>query len=132
MLSGTDRLGRRVSIIGASVLTILLGSAYPFVASPALLLAIGFLLIVAIYILTAILYGVYTSELFPTEVRLRANGICNMFGRGATIVTPFMVVALFRGHGVAGVLALMIALLVVQIIVVAAWGASRQNAASRV
>jgi putative MFS transporter len=117
-----DRLGRRACIIGASVLTIVMGGIYPFVATPAVLLGVGLLLIVGIYILTSILYGVYTSELFPTEVRLRANGICNMFGRGATIVTPFIVVALFRNYGVAGVLALMIGLLIVQIIVVAVWG----------
>jgi MFS transporter, putative metabolite:H+ symporter len=73
-------------------------------------------------VLTAILYGVYTSEIFPTEVRLRANGICNMFGRGATIITPLIVVALFKGYGVGGVLAFMIGLLVLQIIVVAGWG----------
>jgi putative MFS transporter len=117
-----DRLGRRACIIGASVLTIVMGGIYPFVAEPAVLLGVGLLLIVGIYILTSILYGVYTSELFPTEVRLRANGICNMFGRGATIVTPFIVVALFRADGVGGVLALMIGLLIVQIIVVARWG----------
>jgi MFS transporter, putative metabolite:H+ symporter len=118
----TDRLGRRACIIGASILTIVMGAIYPFVATPAVLLGVGLLLIVGIYILTSILYGVYTSELFPTEIRLRANGICNMFGRGATIITPFIVVALFRGYGVAGVLALMIGLLIVQIVVVAMWG----------
>ena len=56
------------------------------------------------------LFGVYTPELFPTEVRLRANGICNTLGRGATIVSPFIVLALFKGYGVAGVLGLMIGL----------------------
>jgi putative MFS transporter len=117
-----DRLGRRPTIIGASAAAIVLGGLYPFVGDPTELLAVGFLLIVAIYILTALLYGVYTAELFPTEVRLRANGICNMFGRGATIFTPFIVVTLFKGYGVAGVLALMIGLLIIQIIVVAVWG----------
>ncbi len=80
------------------------------------------MLIVGIYILTAVLYGVYTTELFPTEVRLRANGLCNMLGRGATVVSPFIVLALFKSYGVQGVLALMIGLLIVQIIVVAIWG----------
>ena len=56
------------------------------------------------------------------EVRLRANGLCNMLGRGATVVSPFIVLALFKSNGVAGVLGLMIGLLVVQIIVVAIWG----------
>jgi putative MFS transporter len=117
-----DRFGRRVSIIGGSLWTIVFGAIYPFVKEPAVVLGIGFLLIVGIYVLTAILYGVYTAELFPTEVRLRANGICNMFGRGATIVTPLIVVALFKVYGVGGVLGFMIGLLVIQIIVVAGWG----------
>jgi MFS transporter, putative metabolite:H+ symporter len=117
-----DRVGRRPMIIGASLWTILFGAIYPFVAAPETLLAVGFLLFIGIYVLTSILYGVYTAELFPTEVRLRANGICNMFGRGATILTPLVVVALFKAYGVAGVLAFMIALLIVQIAVVAHWG----------
>ena len=117
-----DRIGRRKAIIGASLWTILFGAIYPFVAVPQAVLAVGFLLFIGIYVLTSILYGVYTAELFPTAVRLRANGICNMFGRGATIVTPLIVVALFRTYGVPGVLGFMIALLVIQIAVVALWG----------
>ena len=61
-----------------------------------LLLSVGFVLIVAIYVQTALLFGVYTPELFPTEIRLRANGICNTLGRGATVVSPFMVGALLE------------------------------------
>jgi len=117
-----DTLGRRPTIIGASLWTIVFGAIYPFVATPVLVLGIGFLLILGIYVLTSILYGVYTAELFPTELRLRANGICNMFGRGATIVTPLVVVALFQRYGVGGVLSLMIGLLAIQIAVVWAWG----------
>jgi putative MFS transporter len=119
---GADSLGRRPSIIGASVLTILFGAIYPFVSEPWLMLTIGFLLIVSIYVQVAILFGVYTPELFPTDVRLRANGLCNTIGRAATVVSPFIVLALFKAYGVAGVLGLMIGLLIIQIAVVAAWG----------
>ena len=122
-----DLLGRRPSIIGASILTIVFGAIYPFVSEPVYLLAVGFLLIVSIYIQVAILFGVYTPELFPTEVRLRANGICNTIGRAATIVSPFIVVALFQTYGVGGVLSLMIGLLVIQIIVVFLWGVEPRN-----
>ena len=90
----SDAIGRRASIIGASIVTIVSGYIYArFNASadPAIVLAVGFVLMVAIYVQTAILYGVYTPELFPTEIRLRANGICNIFGRGATVVSPFIV-----------------------------------------
>jgi putative MFS transporter len=118
-----DSLGRRKTIIGASVLAIIFGALYPNVSEVWQVLTVGFFLMVAIYILTALLYGVYTSELFPTEVRLRANGICNMFGRGTTIVTAsFVPVVLFGEYGVGGVIAFMIALLIVQIVVVAIWG----------
>ena len=117
-----DQFGRKPTIIGASILSIVAGAIYPYMKDPALLLSVGFVLIVGIYVLTAILYGIYTSELFPTEVRLRANGLCNMLGRGATVVSPFIVLALFKSYGVQGVLGLMIGLLIIQIIVVAIWG----------
>jgi MFS transporter, putative metabolite:H+ symporter len=126
-----DFIGRRASIIGASIATVVLGAIYAtFTAAtaPAIILAIGFLLVLVIYIQVAILFGVYTPELFPTEVRLRANGICNTLGRAATIVSPFVVLWLATGFGMPGVLGLMIALVVVQIIVVWAWGIeSRQR-----
>jgi len=117
-----DRWGRKPTIVGASLITILIGSAYPFITTPAILLAVGFLLIVPIYVLVALLFAIYIPELFPTEVRLRASGICNTFGRGAIIFMPFVVVALFRSHGVAGVLVFMNALLIVQIVVVLTLG----------
>jgi MFS transporter, putative metabolite:H+ symporter len=120
---GADALGRRRTILGATVMTIVFGAIYPFVSEDWQVLTVGFFLIVGIYILTALLYGVYTTELFPTEVRLRANGICNMFGRGTTVVTSsFLIVALFQAFGVGGVLSLMIGLLVIQFFVVLIWG----------
>ena len=104
---GADFLGRRRSIIGCVArdhrVREDLSHASP---RPALLLTIGFLLIVSIYVQVAMLFGVYTPELFPTEVRLRANGICNTLGRGATIVSPFIVVTLLQSYGVGGVLSL--------------------------
>jgi putative MFS transporter len=117
-----DSWGRKPTIVGASLLTILIGSFYPYITNPVMLMVVGFSLIVPIYVLVALLFAIYIPELFPTEVRLRAAGICNTFGRGAIIFTPFIVVALFRSHGVGGVLMFMIALLVVQILVVLTLG----------
>ena len=126
----SDGFGRRISIIAASVLTIISGYIYArfnAASDPAIVLAVGFILIVAIYVQTAILYGVYPPELFPTEIRLRANGICNTFGRGATVISPFIVGALIASSGLPGVIWLMIALVVVQILVVWAWGVEPRN-----
>ena len=60
-------------------------------------------------------------------MRLRANGICNTIGRAATIVSPFIVLALFLNYGLTGVLALMIGLLIIHIIVIAVWGIEPAN-----
>ncbi|HLJ23093.1 MAG TPA: MFS transporter [Candidatus Acidoferrales bacterium] len=117
-----DSWGRKPTIIGACLLTIGIGGFYPFIQNPARLMLAGFALIIPIYVLVALLFAIYIPELFPTEVRLRAAGICNTFGRGAVIFTSFLVVALFRSHGVAGVLAFMIALLIIEIAVVLALG----------
>jgi MFS transporter, putative metabolite:H+ symporter len=120
-----DSLGRRRTIIGASLLTILFGMTYAsFTAAtaPWLILSVGFLLIVSIYIQVAMLFGVYTPELFPTDVRLRANGICHTFGRAATIVSLFIVLWLSQTYGIRGVVGLMVALLALQILAVWGWG----------
>lgn len=117
-----DSWGRKPTIVGASLCTILLGGIYPFIRDPILLPIVGFLLMIPIYVLVTLLFAIYVPELFPTEVRLRATGICNTIGRGSTIVTPFVAVALYRSYGVGGVLSLMIGLLVVQIMVVLLFG----------
>jgi MFS transporter, putative metabolite:H+ symporter len=120
--STADSWGRRPTILGASLLTIVIGGIYPFVRDPRELLIAGFLLTIPIFVLVTLLFAIYIPELFPTEVRMRASGICNTFGRGATIVTPFIVVALFKSYQIGGVLALMIGLLIVQIVVVLMFG----------
>lgn len=117
-----DFCGRKPTIVGASLSTIVLGTIYPFIHQPAILITVGFFLTIPIYILVATLFAIYIPELFPTEVRLRASGICNTFGRGATILTPFFAVALFRSYGIRGVLTLMVGFLIVQIIVVLRFG----------
>ena len=126
----SDAIGRRGSIIGASIVTIVSGYIYARFdagSDPAIVLSVGFVLIVAIYVQTAILFGVYTPELFPTEIRLRANGICNTLGRGATVVSPFIVGSLMASYKLPGVVWLMIALVVIQIVVVWAWGVEPRN-----
>ena len=117
-----DSWGRRPTIIGASLLTIVIGSIYPLVSKSSMLLLTGFLLIIPIYVQVTLLFAIYIPELFPTEVRMRASGICNTVGRAATIVTPFVVVWLFKSYEVTGVLAFMIGLLIVQIVVVLIFG----------
>lgn len=123
----SDSWGRKPTIIGASLLTIFIGSFYPFIKDPVVLVVVGFLLMIPIYIQVTLLFAIYVPELFPTEVRMRATGICNTFGRGATIITPFLVVALLKSHGIGGVLSFMIGLLIVQILLVLFLGIEPKN-----
>jgi putative MFS transporter len=121
----SDAFGRRATIVAASVLTIASGwiyAGFSAASDPAAVLTVGFVLIVAIYVQTALLFGVYTPELFPTEIRLRANGICNTLGRLATVVSPFVVGKLMVTYKLPGVMGLMIGLLLVQILLVWLWG----------
>src|ERR1700736_3870706 len=123
----SDSWGRKPTIVGASLLTILVGSVYPFIRDPLLLSMIGFILMIPIYVLVTVCFAVYIPELFPTEVRLRAPGICNTFGRGATIVTPFLVVALFRHYGVGGVISMLVGLLIIEMVLVLIFGIEPKN-----
>ena len=52
---------------------------------------------------------------------MRANGICNTFGRGATVISPFVVGFLMVNYELPGVIWLMTGLLVVQIVAVYFW-----------
>ena len=70
-----DSWGRKPTIISASLLTIAIGSIYPFVSDPRVLLVVGFLLMIPIYVLVGVFFAIYIPELFPTEVRMRASGI---------------------------------------------------------
>ena len=117
-----DLWGRKPAILGASLATIVVGGVYPFLQNSVLLLAVGFSLVVSIYVQVTLLFAIYVPELFPTDLRMRAAGICNTAGRGATMVTPFFVVKLLRDYGIGGVLGMVIGLLAVQILVVWLFG----------
>ena len=64
---------------------------------------------------------------------MRANGICNTFGRGATVISPFVVGFLMVNYGLPSVIWLMTGLLVVQIVAVYFWGVepARRSGGSR-
>lgn len=121
MLLG-ERLGRKGCIVWFSLAAALCGVLYPLTTDPRLLMLIGFLLVSSIYVLVAIAWGLYVPELFPTEVRMRGAGFCNTAGRMMTILTPQLMVPLFAGFGVAGVIVVVAGLLLVQAVLVALFG----------
>jgi putative MFS transporter len=110
----SDRLGRRKSIIIASLLAALCGPAFANAPSQELAILFGFLMFTLIYFMVAVIVAGYVPELFPTAVRMRGNGICGTVGRLTTIFVPFGVVLLFNEGGVASVVLGISGALVVQ------------------
>jgi putative MFS transporter len=117
-----DRLGRKPTVALACAAAMGVAYVYPDIRDPVILPVAGLALTAPIFALMAMLFGIYIPELFPTEVRLRAAGICNTFGRGATMFTPFAVISMFDQHGIGGVTTAMIGLLGVLAAVVVIFG----------
>jgi MFS transporter, putative metabolite:H+ symporter len=121
MLAG-DRIGRKPGIVIFSALAIVLGALYPTISAPALLAVVGFALVATIYAMVAFAWALYVPELFPTDLRMRGSGFCNTLGRLMTVITPWMVVWLYGRYQLNGVVVAMLALLVLQMFVVAVFG----------
>ncbi len=118
----TDRIGRRAAIVGGSLVAALLGPAFAYATSQALAVVLGFSIFSMIYFLVSVIQAGYLPELFPTSVRMGSTSFCVTVGRVASIVLPFVVVALFQWRGVMAVLLLVSALLVAQLVAVVLLG----------
>jgi MFS transporter, putative metabolite:H+ symporter len=98
----SDRMGRRTAIMLFAGVCACLGSIYPFLTAPALIVLCGFLLVSAVAIFLTLGLGM-SPELFPTEYRFRGGGVAQMFGRMGLIGSPFIVLELFNRFGITGV-----------------------------
>ncbi len=99
----SDRIGRRPSIIVASLLAAVCGPAFANAPSQELATLLGFLMFTLIYFMVSVIVAGYVPELFPTAVRMRGNGFTSTIGRLTTIFVPFGVVILFEAGGVSAV-----------------------------
>lgn len=98
-----DRIGRKWMIVGAFMMTALLGYIYAFQNQPTMIMTIGFLMTVCLYILMAVGLSIYVPELFSTRLRMRGNGTAQAVGRLFTIVTPYAVAWLLTYQGILAV-----------------------------
>ena len=117
-----DRMGRRRGVIGSALATVVLSSIYPFAHNEALFVAVGFALISAIYVFVTVGWCLYVPEMFPTDIRMRGVGICNMAGRMTTIVIPYAIVWIFDAFRIAGVIGLVTAIMLLSAIATYALG----------
>ncbi|WP_158746566.1 MFS transporter [Acidisphaera sp. L21] len=118
----SDRIGRRPLIITASLLAAVCGMAFASATSAAMAVPIGFVMFALVFFLVSIVVAGYVPEMFPTPIRMRANGTCATVGRLATIGIPYAVVWLFTEGGVIGVLGGVTCAMLIQATAVGFWG----------
>jgi MFS transporter, putative metabolite:H+ symporter len=98
-----DRLGRRNTIVMFGTLAAIFAGIYPFMTEPALIIAIGFILVAMVASFLVLSLGT-TPEFFPTAFRFRGGGFAQTVGRVGLIASPFVVLWLFNTWGVLGVI----------------------------
>ncbi|MEU1690091.1 MFS transporter [Streptomyces hirsutus] len=98
-----DRLGRRNSLVMFGTLSALFGSIYPFMREPALVIAVGFILVATVSSFLTLGLGT-VPEFFPTAFRFRGGGFAQTVGRIGLIFSPFIVLWLFSSYGLLGVI----------------------------
>ncbi|UQS86040.1 MFS transporter (plasmid) [Nicoliella spurrieriana] len=99
-----DRLGRKFNLLLSFIAMVVLGLGYTYQTTSLGLITFGFLLTLFIYVLISTVFGAFIPEMFPTSFRLRGVGLANTFAKGATMVTPFIVVWLLSSFGFKAVL----------------------------
>lgn len=117
-----ERVERKWSYIIASVVTILLGICYAMVRSDQAIVALGFLMVTAIYFAGTIGLTAYVPELFATSHRMRAIGISSGAGRVVAMLLPIAIVPMLGRFGQPGVIAMILMILAAQALVVARFG----------
>ena len=114
---------RRPRLIAAFCLAeAVLGGAYPFVGNGTELVLVGFGLTICAYALVSLGTGLYVPEMFPTTLRLRGGAIVGSAGRLTSSGVQFVIVSVFGAFGLVGVAGLLVCALIVQAVIVLAFG----------
>ena len=118
----TDRWSRKHWVVLSAVVSAALGYAYIHAGSLEATTLVGIALIASLYLGTTMGWSTYVPELFPTELRLRGTGISSVAGRAVSILAPQAMTLLYAFNGVNAVVYTLMGLLVMQAILVAAFG----------
>lgn len=114
-----DRFGRKWTIVVASLVAAAMGIRYPMIHDPNELMAVGFVLVTASYVIVAVGFALWVPELYDTRYRMRGAAVCSTAGRLVTAVIQPIIVFLLAWNGVTGVVWVLAALLVIQAVVFA-------------
>ncbi|WP_322029472.1 MFS transporter [Paraburkholderia sp. J76] len=116
-----DKVQRKWLIVGAAFAVVVFGLLFGQMKSAGPLIVLGVLISLAGQTIS-VCYHAYQSELFPTAVRCRANGIVYSASRVGAMMSGFLIAFLLRDFGVSGVFAGITACMVVVMISIGAFG----------
>jgi putative MFS transporter len=122
-----DRVGRRVSLAVASVVSAGLAAGYAMVTGIQAATVVGFFLFLSLYLVVALGLASYVPELFPTAYRLRGAGLCMTAGRAAAAMVPWFTVWAYPRGGISLILEVFCGLLLLQGIAVLLFGINTEN-----
>jgi len=117
----TDRIERKWIIAGSALAIALSGLAFTQAHAMAAAIACGAALTLANHILSFAYHG-YQPELFPTRVRARAVGFVYSFSRLSTMFSAFVIAAILKGFGAAGVFVFIAGCMMVVALVIGLFG----------
>ncbi|MBU6492091.1 MAG: MFS transporter [Burkholderiales bacterium] len=117
-----DRMGRKNGLIAVALIAAVVGWLYGHSSSVGVATLLGFLLFTLTYLMVALGIATYLPELFPTENRMRGNGVAGAAGRVAGILAPQIVVIMYAMGGVGDVLAVIAGALLVMVVVLTLFG----------
>ncbi|OLL31156.1 MFS transporter [Burkholderia sp. SRS-W-2-2016] len=116
-----DRVQRKWLIVGAALAVIVFGLLFGQMKTVGPLIVLGVLISLAGQTIS-VCYHTYQSELFPTAVRCRANGIVYSASRAGAMMSGFIIAFLLRDFGVPGVFTGITACMVIVMISIGAFG----------
>ncbi|MCC8392556.1 MFS transporter [Paraburkholderia sp. MMS20-SJTR3] len=116
-----DKVQRKWLIVGGALAVIVFGLLFAQMKTVGPLIVFGVLVSLAGQTIS-VCYHAYQSELFPTAVRCRANGIVYSASRAGAMMSGFIIAFLLRDFGVPGVFTGITACMVIVMISIGAFG----------
>ena len=117
----TDRIERKWIVSGAALAIAASGLVFTQAHGMAGVIACGVALTLANNILSFAYHG-YQPELFPTRVRAQAVGFVYSFSRLSTMFSAFVIAAILKGFGSAGVFVFIAGCMIVVALVIGLFG----------
>ncbi|MBD1554872.1 MFS transporter [Pseudomonas typographi] len=123
-----NRFENKWQIVGAAIGTVIFGTLFALQSTATGLVACGVMITFCNAWLT-FAYHAYQSELFPTHIRARAVGFCYSFSRLSTVFSSLMIGFFLEHFGTPGVLAFIVASMLVVTVTIGGFGPHTRNLA---